>query len=181
MLEEYEKLKVLSWRNHELIRTKMYNDEIISLEEHKNFLLNLPHRSDSSYWMAYYNDKAYGSAYFVDIDRELHSAELGYYISPEYMDKGGGLAYAIAINQLAIHIGLESLYGVVRKTNIPAMLMEEYMGGIKQGEKSLIIRGQEVIFNVYKRDTLQQAERTEYLRNMRNFIEFYKKRNNNII
>ena len=92
-LDNNESKQVLSWRNHDSIRKKMYNTGIIKYEDHLHFMSQLCNRKDCSYWMVYMKDTPYGTVNFVHIDDTKKSAELGYLISPDYMDKGGGLAF----------------------------------------------------------------------------------------
>lgn len=180
-LDNNESKQVLSWRNHDSIRKKMYNTGIIKYEDHLHFLSQLCNRKDCSYWMVYMKDTPYGTVNFVHIDDNKKGAELGYLISPDYMDKGGGLAFLVAMHRFAIHLGFKTLKGVVRKSNIQAIIMEEYMGGEMQEEITLLIDGKEELFNVYERDLLKREDQLDTLESMRNFMTFYKNRNNTII
>ena len=177
-MSDEEAQLVLTWRNHPSIRMKMINTDIITINEHLTFISTLKKREDCSYWLAYRDMIPYGTVYFTNINRKENSAELGYLISPEYMDRGGGLTYAVSINQFASYLGLKVLHGTVKQSNFPAMILEEYMGGIKQGETSMSINDETVMFNIYKRDIEAQSIQVDRLKDMRNFLKFYREKLN---
>lgn len=82
-LTDEEKWRVLSWRNHTEIRTRMFSSHEISLEEHLSFLNQLKKDTNSLYWMV--GDK--GVISLRRIDRKNGNAYLGIYKNPNCTEK----------------------------------------------------------------------------------------------
>jgi len=81
-----EKAMVLTWRNDENIRSYMYTNEIISPENHENFIASLKTRKDKQYFVVYKNSAPIGVVDLVDITDT--TASLGLYANP-YSDRKG--------------------------------------------------------------------------------------------
>jgi len=87
-LNSDEKEMILSWRNHESVRSHMYTDEIITLENHTAFIDSLHHRTDKIYFIVVKNGAPIGVIDLVDITKT--SASLGLYANPFSDRKGIG-------------------------------------------------------------------------------------------
>jgi UDP-4-amino-4,6-dideoxy-N-acetyl-beta-L-altrosamine N-acetyltransferase len=83
-----EREMVLSWRNHESVRSYMYTDEIITLEHHNSFIDSLHHRPDKAYFIVVKNGAPIGVVDLIDITET--SASLGLYANPFSDRKGIG-------------------------------------------------------------------------------------------
>lgn len=148
VLSDEEKLQMLEWRNHEDIRKNMYNTRHIALENHLMFIKSLETRTDRYYWMVCADDKPIGSMNIVDVDINRGTAELGYYMAPEFL--GGGDGFFFIYNVLAFVfdvLGLTSLYGATNAENKAAAYIDEYYGFVKTGMKTLLIDGKDVYFD----------------------------------
>ena len=86
---------ILIWRNDDAIRKWMYNTSVIDLYSHKEFVASLKDREDRIYWLIRYCGEPIGVMNIIDIDYENNSAELGYYMRPDYMATGLGLDLSI--------------------------------------------------------------------------------------
>lgn len=83
-----ERLDVLSWRNHESVRSHMYTTKPITLEEHLSFIDSLSNRADKRYFIVIKNGHPIGVVDLVDITET--SASLGLYANPFSDRKGIG-------------------------------------------------------------------------------------------
>ena len=90
-LTHEEKLKVLELRNYDYVRKNMYNNSIISKEEHFNFINNLKNRSDCIYWAIFSNKNLIGAINLTDIKGNF--AEWGFYIDNNCFGLGAVIEY----------------------------------------------------------------------------------------
>jgi len=89
-LTEDERLKVLRWRNHESIRTWMYQTEQITLDEHRHFIKSLERKKDKQYLLVKTEQGDLGVIDFVNIDVKQRSCDFGLYANPETRISGAG-------------------------------------------------------------------------------------------
>ncbi|MCX8084805.1 MAG: UDP-4-amino-4,6-dideoxy-N-acetyl-beta-L-altrosamine N-acetyltransferase [Calditerrivibrio sp.] len=84
-------IAILSLRNDERIRNYMFNDKIISLDEHLNFVEGLRDNYQKMYWAAYDGDLLVGSINLIDIDLKNRRTKLGIYTNPDLKGYGSKL------------------------------------------------------------------------------------------
>lgn len=95
-LDEKEVRMVLEWRNSPQVRKWMYNQEIISFEDHSNFVKSLSSREDKLYWLVYKDDEPVGVYDITNINREQDQAENGLYMNPAPKFTGSGFEFVRA-------------------------------------------------------------------------------------
>lgn len=88
-LTKDEIILIHQMRNSDAVRLKMYNQEIIPLENHKNWVSSLTERNDCRYFLVYADDKAIGVVDFTSIKKD--SCEWGYYLAPDMQKSGYGI------------------------------------------------------------------------------------------
>lgn len=101
-LSEDEKIEILEWRNHELVRSMMITKDIISIENHSIFLQKLAYSNDKEYWIASYNNQKIGVIDLYDIT-DLQ-AFWGYYLNPKYIGSGYGILLEYIVLEIAFSI-----------------------------------------------------------------------------
>ncbi len=104
--EESDMVRI--WRNNETIRFWMFNDDIISAEDHNNFLKLLTQSETKAYWLVKEKEIPIGVINFTRISWKHRNAYLGMYVNPQMMHKGFGkkllhIALNIAFNFLQLH------------------------------------------------------------------------------
>jgi len=107
-LNSLELEMVRRWRNSETIRKWMYNEHIISEEEHKKFINSLKNSKDKVYWLVKKEDLPIGTLSFVNINWYHRRAYFGMYANPENILPGIGrildsIAKNVAFNILNLH------------------------------------------------------------------------------
>lgn len=102
-LSDDEIILVHQMRNSDAVRLKMYNQEIIPLENHKNWVYSLAERSDCRYFLVYADDKAVGVVDFTSIKN--NSCEWGYYLAPDMQISG----YGILLEYYVLEYAFETL------------------------------------------------------------------------
>ena len=113
-LTHEEKLKVLELRNYDYVRKNMYNNSIISIEEHFNFINNLKNRSDCIYWAIFSNKNLIGAINLTDIKGNF--AEWGFYIDNNCFGLGAVIEY-FAMEHFIEAMGFEQILARVYEEN----------------------------------------------------------------
>ena len=83
-------LKIRDWRNHDDVRKYLFNTNIITKDEHSNWLLSLKNNDERLYFIAYKNNVPTGVVYPTKIDSTNKSCNLGIYLNPDYFFQGLG-------------------------------------------------------------------------------------------
>lgn len=116
--------EVLAWRNHPEIRKWMYNKDVISEEDHFQFLQSLPRQRQRYYWLVKEGEKNLG---VIDLSNyKTGESEWGFYLNPDYI--GGGKAFHLfhyALHFFFHRINLKKVYGYVACENSNSLLLNE--------------------------------------------------------
>ena len=136
-LSDEEKIMILSWRNHDKVRCMMVNKDIISLEDHLNFINSLSQRDDCYYWLVKdSNGTNLGVLDVIHIDNDRDIGELGYYLNQE--ETGKGFEFMLECNYFVYH-QLKLKYNLVTVdiTNRDILLFSLYLGSTFEGIKEI--------------------------------------------
>src|SRR5690348_12144691 len=85
--------RVRDWRNKDVIRKFMLNQEVISLEEHQAWLKGLA-KKGNYHWVVFADETPIGMAYLTDVDDSNKQSKWGFYIGADSF-RGKGLGKAI--------------------------------------------------------------------------------------
>ncbi len=110
-----ERIMVLEWRNHESVRSHMYTNEIITLEDHEAFIKSLSYRHDKIYFVVIKNGSPIGVIDLVDITGR--TASLGLYANP-YSDRKG-------IGRIILRALIRYAYDTLQLTTVRLECFEE--------------------------------------------------------
>ncbi|MDD2620319.1 MAG: UDP-4-amino-4,6-dideoxy-N-acetyl-beta-L-altrosamine N-acetyltransferase [Syntrophomonadaceae bacterium] len=94
---------VLRWRNSERVRSYMFSDHIISLEEHKEWFKYLDSKRNV-YLVFEYNQAAAGLVCFNDIDNKNGLSYWGFYLGETNIPPGTGLLMGYLSMEYAFNI-----------------------------------------------------------------------------
>jgi len=133
-LNSAEKDLVKKWRNHKDVRKWMYQDHIISSEEHAVFIEKLKEENKNFYWLVKNKNGEYlGVIYLNKVDFLHKHAYLGIYSNPEL--KGVGKFLIQALKELAFKIAkFHTLKLEVIETNKHAIEFYKKQGFKKEGK-----------------------------------------------
>lgn len=122
---------IWKWRNHIEIRKWMYNDKIIPIENHIQFIDELKNNPAKQYWLVQRRNIDVGVMSVVDIKEK--SGEWGYYIAPEFHEKNLGVEfYYYGLEYLFCMMEMERLYGYALVKNIAANSLNDLFGFDKE-------------------------------------------------
>lgn len=115
-LTEDEKKLVWAERNKESIRSKMYNTDIIPLENHLSWIESLKNKLDCKYFLVYFDETPVGVIDFTGISED--SCEIGDYVFEEYLDLGYGILFETVILKYAFEtLNIKEVRCAVLETN----------------------------------------------------------------
>jgi len=135
------KNKIRHWRNSPRVRKQMLNQNIISIDEHQNWLSKFSKDSTSFFWIILINNHAVGCVSLYNIDYCNGASEWGFYIGEDnYLGKGLSkiVLYKFFILFFRI-LKLKKLITVVLLNNIIAQSLYEKLGFIKINSENNII------------------------------------------
>jgi len=115
-----EKKMVLEWRNHLSIRKWMFTQEIISLDDHLNYIESLDEKEDRAYFLVKKDSQAIGVIDFTNIDHASKRTEFGIYSNPTLKGVGNLLMESI-INYAFNVLKFDTLISEVFEDNISAI------------------------------------------------------------
>ncbi|OEU41774.1 UDP-4-amino-4,6-dideoxy-N-acetyl-beta-L-altrosamine N-acetyltransferase [Methanosarcina sp. Ant1] len=99
-----EKEMVRECRNNESVRKWMYSEEIISQEEHFNFIENLRKDNKNFYWIVYKDEEFIGVISLNNINLKNKNGYLGLYSNPFCELKNKGHLLINCLKKLAFDI-----------------------------------------------------------------------------
>jgi len=83
-------MEVRNWRNDESIRKYMFNDHIITEEEHKNWLKSLEKTDKNIFFLGFLNEDIIGVTSIINADYTDKTCSWGQYLNPKYLGLGLG-------------------------------------------------------------------------------------------
>jgi UDP-4-amino-4,6-dideoxy-N-acetyl-beta-L-altrosamine N-acetyltransferase len=135
-LSDEEKEMVRNWRNHETIRKWMYQEHIISPEEHAEFVQKLKQDTKNFYWLVKSKDDLYlGMISLNRVDSRNKNAYLGIYANPDRKMARAGNVLVKCLKKLAFNIaGLHTLRLEVTSNNERAINFYKRSGFSEEGK-----------------------------------------------
>ncbi|PIB28697.1 hypothetical protein BFP77_08660 [Maribacter sp. 4U21] len=127
-LNKKESLEILSIRNHSLIRSRMVKSNLISKEDHLNFVSTL-YKKNVGYWALKKDNEIIGSISLVDYDKTDCSFVGGNFILPRLI----GTGFGVFINYLMHYVAFElvkckKIKAIVKTDNINAVRVNKLFG-----------------------------------------------------
>lgn len=149
-LTDEEIVLVHEMRNSDAVRFKMYNQELISQEEHRKWIASLSQRNDCRYFLVYAGEKAIGVVDFTSVSND--SCEWGYYLSPDMQASGYGILLEYYLLKYAFEtLGVKKIFCAVLDSNKTVydthikhfgfIADAKYSSERKDGEKKLCFKG----------------------------------------
>lgn len=126
--------RILEWRNSERIRTNMYSDHVITMEEHRAWFERTKQHSGSIYLIFEIRNQPAGLVYFADIDRNNGKSHWGFYLGAEDLPRGSGTAMGvIGLEYAFTQLNLRKLYGEVFAFNEASLRFHKKLGFVEEG------------------------------------------------
>jgi len=134
MLNEADLPIVLAWRNSERIRANMYNDHVITHEEHHAWFRRIDRDDSSRYQVFEHRNRPVGLSYITDIDRINGTCRWGFYLGETDLPSGGGTVMGyLAMNHAFKEEQLRRVSGEVLSFNQPSQRFFRRLGFTEEG------------------------------------------------
>lgn len=133
-IQEADLELILSWRNHPAIRTHMFSQSVIELEQHLAWF-QCESAKDTSIWLLYLDpsNTPAGVVYFTDIDWASRNAFWGFYAAPN-ADPGTGTRMTMeALDFFFSEQGFHKLNAEVLEVNERSLRLHQKLGFQKEG------------------------------------------------
>lgn len=89
-LEEDKLGILLKWRNSDIIRSNMYSDHIIAIEEHQKWFKKIKSDESNIAKLFLYKEKLIGFVNFTKINKENNTCYWGFYIGEKHCSRHSG-------------------------------------------------------------------------------------------
>jgi UDP-4-amino-4,6-dideoxy-N-acetyl-beta-L-altrosamine N-acetyltransferase len=134
-----EKKLILSWRNHPNIRKWMYNQNIIELKDHLNFIESLKNSKDKKYFVVKKDDTYIGVIDFNNITKQ--SLVMGIYKNPNTY-KSGNILLNTLIHYAFDILNVDTIFSEVFDENEKAKALYKKYNFQETGKK--VIGGKDI-------------------------------------
>lgn len=134
-IQETDFEKLLTWRNSERIRSNMYTDHIISVDEHRSWITNvLTNNIGSIYRIFELNGDSIGLASASQIDQRNHKCCWAFYLGETEVPPGSGAAMEfIFLEHLFEHVEMRKVYCEVFDFNKTTIKLHKKFGFQEEG------------------------------------------------
>ncbi|WP_180271523.1 UDP-4-amino-4,6-dideoxy-N-acetyl-beta-L-altrosamine N-acetyltransferase [Fredinandcohnia onubensis] len=141
---------VLSWRNQDRIRKNMYNEKVITMEEHQAWFQHILQSKKDVYLLFYMDEIPTGLVYFNGIDHQHEHCYWGFYIGREDATKGSGTIMAtLAFDFAYKKLKMNKIYGEILAYNFASVKFHEKLGFKQEGLFKSHIKKDDNFIDVY--------------------------------
>ena len=153
---------MLSWRNHPSVRSNMFSQSVIELDQHSAWFQRESEKK-TSLWLLYLDteENPTGIVYFTDMDRVSSNAFWGFYVAPGAKLGTGTRMGVEALNYFFVEKGFNKVIADVLETNQRSQRFHRKLGFQAEGA----FRDQHFSKNGYQNVTrfgLLESEWTEH-------------------
>jgi UDP-4-amino-4,6-dideoxy-N-acetyl-beta-L-altrosamine N-acetyltransferase len=158
LLEERDLAMVLGWRNNDRVRSNMFNDHIITMDEHLAWYSRLQQKNDVCLIFEWQSNPV-GVMNFVGRDPKRHTCHWGFYLRPESLPGGMGTAMGyLGLEYAFDRLGVDCVIGEALTFNKASIRFHNRLG-FRSGGTVKKSRGSgfyedAVIFSLLKSDWL---------------------------
>lgn len=158
-------MKVREWRNEESVRVNMYDDSIISEEDHKNWLISLKNNSKRIVFVIYFEGREIGVISIDNIDYKNKKCEWAFYIFDSNL-RGKGIGKRLEITMIDYifnELNMEKLNCSVLSNNLSVVEMHKHFGFTVEGilRKNYIKNNERIdvyLLGMLKEEWMKQRE-----------------------
>jgi len=141
---------ILSWRNQDRIRKNMYNEKIITMEEHQQWIQHILQSKNDVYLLFFMDDIPTGLVYFNRINYKHEHCYWGFYIGRDDAAKGSGTIMAtLAFDYAYKKLKMNKIYGEILAYNLASVKFHEKLGFKQEGLFKGHIKKDDKFIDVY--------------------------------
>ena len=134
-MEEKDLLLVLSWRNKPSIRSAMYTEHEISLEEHKLWFCKTQQKGyGGKHFIFCLDEHPLGVVNFTAISREHKRLNWGFYLGEEEAPRGSSSVMGfLALREAFENMQMHKVVGEVLENNEKSLRYHQRLGFLQEG------------------------------------------------
>ncbi len=158
--------RILGWRNSDFVRTNMFHNETITIEEHQRWFADARRSGDGHHLVFEYDEIPSGLVSYSRFFKGSRIAKWGFYLSPDAPVRRG---LGLIMCYLGLTYGFESLQlhkivGEVLSSNTPSTAIHNKLGFKLEGTlRSQYERAHTywdvLVFGMLEQEWLQNSER----------------------
>lgn len=149
-IDDSTKDLILNWRNQEYIRKMMFNQNIISKEEHYAWVASLQSNHHRIVKVFYFGESPMGIVTFSSVNNQDSIFEWGFYIGEQKAPKGMGTLLGItAIDEYFNDKEHYKLFAEVLEYNLPSISYHQKLGFKEEGILKNHHKIEGVFYNVH--------------------------------
>lgn len=130
LMQPHDLQEVLEWRNHPQVRQQMFNQHLISFEEHKQWFVRAKTNTNKVLLVYQIAGQLQGFVQF-DIEPDCECATWGFYKNPRAAAGVGGLLCQAALNYAFKSILLKTVKASVLSSNLVSIRFHRRLGFIE--------------------------------------------------
>lgn len=126
---------ILQWRNLERIRSVMFTDRIITMDEHLRWYGNFEHnKAESQHFIFEYYGAPLGQVNITMIDERNKRCYWGFYIGEDHAPHGSGMAMGYMVLQYIFETrGMHKLCSEAISDNSASIKYQKKLGFVEEG------------------------------------------------
>lgn len=157
---------IRNWRNQEFVRHNMFCQDIISEEEHSQWIQSVKADDNRNIFVFYLDDVPFGVEIYT-YDTENQWVEIGnYLVSEEYQAMGYGVIMSYFGQDIMYNVlGYDTMYSEIFEFNKNALAVSRFLGAEKEVRKEPahlngktvnvnIVRGKKQYWNSFLKEKL---------------------------
>lgn len=149
---------MLEWRNEDEVRKSMYNENIITLDEHISWYENISKSSEDLYFVFLADGQPVGIIYFNDINITYSQCVWGFYIGNTNSFKGAGTVMGIlGLKYVFEELELNKIYGEVLVSNRASLKFHEKLGFNKESYLKNHIKKNDTFIDVINYELIKEV------------------------
>lgn len=165
-LDEDTICNIRNWRNQEFVRRNMFCQDIISEEEHSQWIKRVKADDNKNVFVFYLDDVPFGVEIYT-YDTENQWVEVGnYLVSEEYQAMGYGVILSYFGQEILYNVlGYNTMYSEIFEFNKNALAVSRFLGAEKEVRKEPahlngktvnvnIVRGKKQYWNSFLKEKL---------------------------
>lgn len=134
-MAETDLLQVLQWRNSDRVRPNMFNDKLITLEEHREWHQRIKYDSTVKYFIFEYKNNPIGVINISDLNSHSNECTWGFYIGETLVPRGSGTVMGyLALEYTFALEGIGKVVGHVLALNPASIRFHTRLGFVEIGK-----------------------------------------------
>ena len=168
-----ERKQILTWRNSDRIRLKMFDQNIISLEQHLKWIDSLKQKKDRLYFLVYLENNPIGVVDFTSLNFIEKSGSFGYYTDEKFT------IYAPLIEMELLRYFFEELHfdlinAFVLENNQKVYLSHKKYFNFKDIDYSIHPETKLKVFNLYLSKQIWEKREILFEQQLKNILRIQK-------